>query len=281
MQSTLPQVALAALGTALLSTSPALAGLTPAAAGSETHLGRLLFTSDLLSDANLPANRVDDAADQLYNFPSTAVTTLIIEIAGHKNANDFGIYDPLATDLKGSQLVVFDGPETRDLPSSPTVTKTITFDALNKKVTVNGVTKTFQSTQFGFFLGYDSGANDQSYAYTLYSEPARNSSAIGADALKTSRPRTAESQGDRLVTFSNWTETTINGVQVRANGSKVFDRILAWEDLETGSDYDYNDMVLGLSMTVVPEPTTVVAGTLLGLPALIGLLRAGRRRQGA
>ena len=271
MKSTLPQVALAALGTGLLSTSPALAGLTPVAAGSETHLGRLLFTSDLLSDANHPANRVDDAADQLYSFPSSAVTTLIIEIAGHKNANDFGIYDPLNTDTR---FVIFDGPE------GPKATETITFDALNKKVTVNGVTKTFQSTQFGFFLGYDSGANDQSYAYTLYSEPFRNTNAKNADASKSGRTA-AESKGDRLVTIHTWTETTINGVPVMANGNKVFDRILAWEDLETSSDYDYNDMVLGLSMTVVPEPTTVVAGTLLGLPAVIGLLRAGRRRQGA
>jgi hypothetical protein len=53
---------------------------------------------------------------------------------------------------------------------------------------------------------------------------------------------------------------------------------LAFEDLSTGSDWDYNDMVVMVeSVTNVPEPTTL---TLLGA-GLIGLAFARRKRDDA
>lgn len=270
------RVLLAAISVLAAGQSGAKAAFTPVLAGSETSLGKLLFNPDSMVAANHDANRVDDAQDQVYDFPSTTVATLIIEIAGHRNANDFGIYDPTNPNEK---FVIFDGPE------GPSATKTVTFNSSTKEVTYNGNTKTFGGTQFGFFLGYDDGSNDGNYAYTLYSEPAKNGpanvsgTAQNADAGKTGRT-SAETQGDRLVTFDNWTEVTINGVAVKdSGGQKLFDRILAFEDLKTGSDYDYNDMVIGISMTVVPEPTTILAAGLLSLGFVTSLFLQWRSKR--
>lgn len=275
------RVLLAAISVLAAGQSGAKAALTPVLAGSETSLGKLLFLSDSMVDANHDDNRVDDAQDQVYDFPSTAVATLIIEIAGHKNANDFGIYDPTNPNEK---FVIFDGPE------GPSATKTVTFNSSTKEVTYYDVktkttaTKTFGGTQFGFFLGYDGGSNDENYAYTLYSEPAKNGpanvsgTAQNADAGKEGRT-SAETQGDRLVTFDNWTEVTINKIPVKSGGQKLFDRILAFEDLKTGSDYDYNDMVIGISMTVVPEPTTILAAGLLSLGFVTSLFLQWRSKR--
>lgn len=264
------RVLLAAISVLAAGQSGAKAAFTPVLAGSETNLGKLLFLSDSIDDANSPANRVDDAQDQLYSFPSTAVATMIIEIAGHSSANDFGIYDPTNPTRR---FMIFDGPE------GPSSTKTVTFNSSTKEVTYNGVTKTFGGTQFGFFLGYDGASDDEVYNYVLYSEPLKNIEAKTADAGKTGRT-SAETKGDRLVTFDNWTEVTINGIAVKnASGQKLFDRILAFEDLKSGSDYDYNDMVIGVSMTVVPEPTTILAAGLLSLGFVTSLFLQWRSKR--
>lgn len=62
---------------------------------------------------------------------------------------------------------------------------------------------------------------------------------------------------------------------------------VGFEDLKTGNDYDYNDdtfvffLPKGASTitTVVPEPTTIVAGALLLLPFGISTLRILRNRK--
>jgi hypothetical protein len=220
-----------ALSAMVLGPFAASAALTPVSTtsndGAGNILNQVLFGNPGGDPSNLAANRIDDSADQVYDFAQYAVTTLLIEIAGNKNGNKFGIYKPGST-LSSDKALIFDGSV------SPVSAKTITFTGTSVSISGGGPTVDLGGTQFGFYLEGPGG--------TFYSQPSLNAGA------------------DQLVTF------------VGANTLfPSYDRILAFEDLPlAGSDMDYNDMVVGLTV-VVPEPSTYIAGGLALLPLLFGL----------
>lgn len=152
-----------ALGCLVLGSLSASAALTPVSAtswdGNNNNLNLKLFGTNTGNPANTAANRIDDSVDQVYDFAQYAVTTLLIEIAGNKNQNEFGIYPIGNTSVKAP---IFSGPES---PSANA--KTITFDAGTTSVSVNGGTSVdFGGTQFGFYLKGPGG--------TFYSEQYLN-----------------------------------------------------------------------------------------------------------
>jgi hypothetical protein len=157
----------AVLGSLVLGCLSASAALTQVSStsldGNANNLNLKLFGTNTGNPANAAANRIDDNADQVYDFAQYAVTTLLIEIAGNKNQNEFGIYPIGNTSIKAP---IFTGPES---PSANA--KTITFDAGTTSVSVNGGTSVdFGGTQFGFYLKGPGG--------TFYSEQYLNGGSL-------------------------------------------------------------------------------------------------------
>ena len=217
------------------------------------RLNTLLFQGTSGDPANSDTYRVDDSQDQTYAFPSSAVSTLLLEIAGNKNGNAFGIYDPSDPSNSSKRIQLFSGPD------GAVTTKSVTFDSGAKTITVGSTVKTYGAASFGFYLSGPGG--------TFYSQPSLNDGK------------------DNLITFDNWTVTTLRNTPgatalKNSSGGNLFDRILAWEDLKLkDSDKDYNDMLIGLSLTVVPEPGTMLAGGLVAGLAGLHFVRSRRRTE--
>ncbi len=179
-----------------------------------------------------------------------ASATMIIELAGFRNRNIFGIYD---TANPASYVALFDGAD----GSGARAGISRSFDGASYTYTV-GDLDTYMlmgqmvtaSPTFGFFL-----LTPQNNMF--YSEAARN--ADGAD---------------HMVAYQGSGQTidlpTVGQLPWNENGF-----VLAWEDLSASSwDYDYNDMVLMVeSVTGVPEP-----GSLMLLATGLAAFGFSRRR---
>ena len=213
--------------------------------GSERTLQQIL--DDVLAP---PIDAVNDqsSAAVFTNVGDESTATMIIEIAGFRNENTFGIYSYLDA---GNTATIFDGQ------AAAGDTATITFKA-NGDVTVSydstvntysGVFAGSGTPMFGFFITTPEGN-------TFYTEDSLN---IGHN------PQALIYQGDDRTTVD------LSDVPPQTFGSDDF--IIAFEDLVYArGDQDFNDLVVMVEgIAPVPAPAAVWLGV-VGV-ALVGGVR--------
>jgi hypothetical protein len=246
---------IAFLGAALSSQAALTAIVGPSSDGNPP--GTLVQVMEtLLNDSNYdatdPANRIQDTGvgvtDQVWTITTPAATAIVLEIAGNKGINNFGLYN-LQTKQK---LEVFAGGNDATTPSR---TVSLTPAGIAQVSDINGPIglPVTVGTQFGFYL--ESGTGGPTY----YSRQSDNT---GTD--------------DQMVTLKTDVTKTLNlGAFTQNAGSTPWnpgEYLLAWEDLDVPSgDRDYQDLLVKVSAIPVPEPSTYIAGGLALLPLLFGL----------
>mgnify|MGYP000403218258 CR=1 FL=1 len=179
-----------------------------------------------------------------------AFSKIIIEVAGHQDINNFGIYDRNDT---SNRLEVFDG--SHDAGKSRTI-QYLGGGSFQSYGAGTGVTTAdLGSGTFGFYLRNEDNGD------LFLSESAKNpNGATQMTAFQGDGDRTADFEGNGEP--SPWLNN---------------EWVLAWEDLPYGSsDEDFNDFV-GIVESVQPVPAPGILG-LMGL-GLIGLGVTSRGRQ--
>jgi hypothetical protein len=240
--------------------------------GSSSEPSLQAVFNDMFGAANAPSTVSDCVAepgDALWKtVDSVGSATILVEIAGNANGNMLGIYD--SSNVSNS-LQLFSGPAS----SGSRAYITITGSPGNYVVTVDSfttagnssVTATFGSSVFGFYLNQPASAGGQRF----YSDSSLNPGINGGPV----KDYMYAYQGNGAI-FQNssiYAPAIVKGTQFRTT-----DNILAWEDLSSGSDRDYQDMIV-LLRDIVPVSPVPLPGTawLLSI-GLISLLPALRRR---
>lgn len=217
-------------------------------------------------------NRLADGTDSYWTTAGLASSTVVLELAGFANTNQFGLYDPVS----GNSVQIFAGSAS----AGSTATIELVAGTSGYDVRVNGATQgSFTSALFGFYL-FVPGTGT-----TFYSNTAAN-------AVNPPGPVGAIDPGpqpDHLYAYRGTNTRFLgqdNGVDEVQGLPEILEGdvfsssqyILAWEDLRSsvsGYDGDFQDfVVLVKDITPVPLPAAVwlLASGLLGLGGL------GRRR---
>jgi hypothetical protein len=190
--------------------------------------------------------------DEEWDFTASggSFSRLIIELAGYRDSNAFGVYD---VGDPTNMLQLFGGANDAGDLAVLADAGGNTFLNLG-----TGDTATFSSSLFGFYLDSPDG--------TFYSKQSLN-----------------DDGGDHMVAFRG------TGDWLRLPGTSANrewtpnEFILAWEDLYGLGDQDYDDFVVMIeSVTGVPEPSTLALYgiSLLGLGLSLMGRPGSRRRMG-
>lgn len=220
--------------------------------GNEKSLQQVLNDITVGGNSSVNVNTDQVNPDEIWELRNTAsaFSEFVVEIAGGRNTNTFGIYDIANPNTK---LELFSGSQgASNNPNQSRRGFQFWVDSNGKKyfTAVGGATVEFSSQKFGFYLGTQNQG-------TMYSQAKLNQG--GADQSVAFRGK-----GDRV---------SFNGVS-RIWGQDAI--ILGFEDLIHRSDRDYNDMVVMVNSVsvAVSEPASM---------ALFGLGLAGlgfaRRKQ--
>jgi len=174
------------------------------------------------------------AGEWAVSSSTGSFSKLIIEIAGYRNSNKFGIYD---LDDPSTRLEIFGG--------SDAAGDSATIEYVGGGQYALGSTTVNLGSSFGFYLSGPGG--------DFFSQAARNSG--GHEQMVA-----FQGDGSRNANFFGYDEDRL---------WQAGEWVLAWEDLPyANSDQDFNDLVVMVnSVSTVPEPGTMA---LLG-SALLGL----------
>lgn len=207
-----------------------------------------LFGPGQLSAAN---DCMADGSDARWTTDpgSFGGATIVLELAGNRGSNRFGIYD---LDDPTQRLEVFQGGDAAG--DSALIQISGTAGHYTVSVEEDGDVRSIEldDAAFGFYL---MGANG-----TLYSNSADN--AGGADYMYA-----YQGTGDHF---------TGGPFSVRGSIFAPSDYLLAWEDLPQG-DRDYQDFLV-LMRNTTPSPVPVPAAAWLLISALAGGSLVARRR---
>ncbi|GAK50531.1 hypothetical protein Despr_1056 [Candidatus Moduliflexus flocculans] len=182
-----------------------------------------------------------------------SAVTMVVEIAGFKDTNVFGIYDAANSN---NRVELFSGIASPGIANGGMAVFTI-LDNGDVYVNYQKVATTFSGAMFGFYL--DSSARNGGGLF--FSDTSLNQD--GFDHM-------AAYQGlDKDMVRLN-SNAPANGLLWTSN-----EYILAWEDLYGGGDSDYQDFVAMVESVdpAVPEPSTVL---LLGA-GVLGMVAFGRK----
>jgi len=194
-----------------------------------------------LSSVNAATDMLPDGLDSYWSIGGTggSLATIIIEVAGNKNSNVFGLYD---ASNSANKVQIFNGP-------AGVGSQALVSIMLDGSVILNFVDTGIDFASKNLFGYYMAGPGG-----TFYSDSALN---VGS--------------GDQMVAYEgglgDWVQ--IGGFAAGEWGANEY--ILGWEDLVwANSDKDYNDMVLMVeSVSPVPVPGAVLLGILgLGVAGL-------------
>ena len=221
--------------------------------GSEKNLSDIINsrisggpTVDVNNDRLVPANSWISTATQ------SSATQLIIEFAGFSLNNSFGIYN---TSNPNQLVEVYSGANAGGSSAA------ITFGIVGgTKIGVSGfdqaglsISKTYDYnfSSFGFYL--KNIANDG--GFTFYSDAGMNSD--GKEHMVAYQGKDQQFSIYNNGSYAPWTKD---------------EYILGWEDktTATGSDWDFNDMVVMVESVQVPEPG-ILSLFGAGLLAFIGM----------
>ena len=231
-----------------------------ASSGGEPSLQTVF--NDMFGAANGPSATNDciaEPGDALWKtVDSVGSATILVEIAGNANGNMLGIYDSSNT---SNSLQLFSGPASTGSRAYITVSGSpgnyvVTVDSFTSAGNTS-VTATFGSSVFGFYLNQPAAAGGQRF----YSDSSLNPG-INGGAVK-DYMYAYQGNGATFLNSSIYAPAIVKNTQFRTN-----DNILAWEDLSSGSDSDYQDMIV-LLRDIVPAPPPVP------LPATVWLLLSG------
>ena len=189
---------------------------------------------------------VPDGLDSSWSITASggSVATMIIELAGNKSTNTFGVYD---TADSNNRVELFSG-------AAATGSQVVLSIKLDGSVFVNfgDTTINFAGNSFGYYLGT---ANNG----TFFSNTSLNGVA-----------------SDHMLAYQGIDVDTIQLADLAAGLWTSNEYVLAWEDVKArNADFDFNDMVL---MVESVQPVPVPAAVWLFGSGLLGLVGIARRK---